>query len=133
MLSISELVKGAITEAEAFGKQGTGSTDVPASVQLGRAAQASIQVKPWCLPCLHNPVPVLSPCPLSFYVMLLQSACTVKTVMLAMTSEILPSRLNSCVQACYFTEAVHLLDACRLVSWWLMRYRTSSCFSPSKM
>lgn len=59
VLSISELVKGAITEAEAFGKQGTGSTDVPASVQLGRAAQASIQVKPLCLLSLHNSLPML--------------------------------------------------------------------------
>lgn len=39
---MSELVKAAIAEAEAFGKQS--KSDVPARVRLGRAAQASQQV-----------------------------------------------------------------------------------------
>ena len=46
---MSELVKGAIAEAEAYDKQAeAGSSDVAVTVQLGRAAQASLQVKPPC-------------------------------------------------------------------------------------
>ena len=45
VLSISELVKGAVAEAETLGKQtGEGSPEEPVKVQLGRAAQASLQV-----------------------------------------------------------------------------------------
>ena len=57
---MSELVKGAVAEAEAYDKQvGVGSTDVPATVQLGRAAQASMQVSPLCLPSRHNSLHML--------------------------------------------------------------------------
>ena len=65
VLSMSELVKGAVAEAEAYDKQvRVGSTDAPATVQLGRAAQASMQVKPICLPFWHDLVVRLAPCPL---------------------------------------------------------------------
>lgn len=52
---MSELVKGAVAEAEAYDKQaGMGSSDAPATVQLGRAAQASLQVTPLSLPSRHH-------------------------------------------------------------------------------
>ena len=47
VLSISELVKVAVTEAESLGQQaGEASSDVPKRVLLGRAAQVSLQVMP---------------------------------------------------------------------------------------
>lgn len=59
---MSELVKGAVAEAEAYDKQvGMGSTDAPAAVQLGRAAQASKQVKPFSLPSRHHCLRLLCP------------------------------------------------------------------------
>lgn len=46
VLSMSELVKGAIAEAEAYGKQAdVGSGDVPTKVQLGQQAQTGLQVR----------------------------------------------------------------------------------------
>lgn len=49
---MSELVKAAVSEAETFGNKG-GQSDVPAKVQLGRAAQASLQVSPAACCLLH--------------------------------------------------------------------------------
>ena len=53
ILSMSELVKAAIAEAQAFDKQGPSqdaasgeaSADVPLKLQLARAAQTSLQVR----------------------------------------------------------------------------------------
>lgn len=55
-----ELVKGAIAEAEAYGKQADGgSADMPAKIQLGRDAQASLQVRPQISFSPHDCLPVL--------------------------------------------------------------------------
>lgn len=66
---MSELVKEAVAEVEAFDKQGlpsggeagsgpAGSAEVPTKVQLGRTAQANLQVRLYLqlssLPCLSQ-------------------------------------------------------------------------------
>ena len=58
MLTIADLVKGAIAEAEALDKTappqdaqaGNGGADVPIRVQLGRTAQANLTVTPCTCP-----------------------------------------------------------------------------------
>lgn len=69
VLSMSELVKSAVAEAEAHDKQvHVGSAEVPATVQLGRAAQSSMQVRAVGLPCQHNsPCVCFTLCPSCFH------------------------------------------------------------------
>ena len=53
VLAMNDLVKSAVSEAEAFGKQS--KADVPARVRLGRQAQASQQVNFACTyDCAYN-------------------------------------------------------------------------------
>lgn len=70
---MSELVKGAIAEAEAFGKQAdVSSGDVPAKVQLAQQAQASLQVR------ASPPPPPPPPLPLNMTACLLYSSCPLR-------------------------------------------------------
>lgn len=58
VLAVGDLVKAAIAEADAFGKQS--KADVPAKVRLGHAAEASQQVindatcAPWSPSVIHT-------------------------------------------------------------------------------